>query len=326
MMEKEIMNSYEKMKPDEEARERMLKNIQTLAARENVKGKEESDMNLKSKRMVRFAAAIAVILSVSSVGYAAGIFNLDKVDSGKTRVKIDAPEFKQDYETDTISLHGIEGSPEYEACKEWEEFTNKYDADGKILSKIGNNLVGLGEYEELYGCYTQEMADKVDEICEKYKLSKLSNLQLINSEEEFCSKTGLGKIYKTGMKNMKHTGYNGYCYDDGTFSLDGSVRLGENADKVIDYQIGRSVKGTFHCVPGLTVGELDKYKQWEYKTQSGETVLLANNNSSKALIILEKEKSFVVVNVLGNILDKKFDISNKTLEMLADSFDFSVIS
>lgn len=128
------------------------------------------------------------------------------------------------------------------------------------------------------------------------------------------------------MKNMKHTRYTGYCYDDGTFSLDGSVSLGENADKVIDYQIRRSVKGTFHCVSGLTVGDLDKYKQWKYKTQSGETVLLADNNRSKALIILEKEKSFVVVNVLGNILENKFDISSETLEMLADSFDFSVIS
>lgn len=324
MTEKEIMTSYEQMKPDKEARRRMLGKIQVMAKEGDREGKEGYDMKIKSKNMVRFATAAAVVLSVSTVGYASGIFHLNDVNSGKQT--IDYPKLEQPYEVDTVSLHGIAGSPEYEACKEWEDFQEKYDADEKILSKVGNNLVGLGEYETIYGCYTQEMADKVDEICKKYKLSKLTSCQLVQGEKKLCKQIGIKNLFReekaAGME--QEFAPEGYYYADGTFHLDCSMKLGE-MDSAADYQMSRSVKGTFQYVGGLNVGDLSKYKQWEYVTASGETVLLANNHSSKALIIADREKSFVVINVLGNILEGSFNISNKVLEAMADTIDFAAI-
>ena len=82
------------------------------------------------------------------------------------------------------------------------------------------------------------------------------------------------------------------------------------------YQFTRNVKGTFSNV-ALTVGGIDDYKQWKYVTENGQTLLLANSGY-KGLIILETEKSFVVVNVPA-------EIGNEELELLAESFDFSVI-
>ena len=75
-------------------------------------------------------------------------------------------------EVDMISMTGLAGSPESDACIEYQEFLETYDEDEEIISSIGNEETGIGEEYEAYSCYTQEMADKIDEICGKYGLIK----------------------------------------------------------------------------------------------------------------------------------------------------------
>lgn len=91
-----------------------------------------------------------------------------------------------------------------------------------------------------------------------------------------------------------------------------------------DYQFSRAMKGTFQGA-SLNVGDLEAYKEWNYTTKNGETVLLATDGSTKALIIAEREKSFVTVNVLGDIMRGTFGIGEEEVEKLAEAFDFSVI-
>ena len=54
--------------------------------------------------------------------------------------------------------------------------------------------------------------------------------------------------------------------------------------------------------------------------------LLANNGTTKALILADSEKSFITVNVLCNIQTSTFDVSDEMLEKMADSIDFLMIS
>lgn len=75
-------------------------------------------------------------------------------------------------EVDMISMTGLAGSPESDACIEYQEFLETYDEDEETISSIGNSETGIGEEYEAYSCYTQEMADKIDEICGKYGLIK----------------------------------------------------------------------------------------------------------------------------------------------------------
>lgn len=75
----------------------------------------------------------------------------------------------------------------------------------------------------------------------------------------------------------------------------------------------------------LHVGNIEEYRQWTYQTKSGVTVLLANNGTTKALILADSEKSFITVNVLGNVQTSTFDVSDEMLEKMADSIDFPVI-
>ena len=53
--------------------------------------------------------------------------------------------------------------------------------------------------------------------------------------------------------------------------------------------------------------------------------MLLANSSSKALIIAERDNSFIVVNVLGDLRSDTFEMSDEMLEELANLFDFSAI-
>lgn len=326
-MKKEVMEAYESMKPTEDAKKRMLKNIHFMASQEDFAGKENNMKKFKTKHLLRIAAAAAVIVAVPTVAYATGIFGLDQMSLGKRDLGIsvvvgNGEEMQASLEdsADMISLQGVLESPEYKACREWTDFEESYDADGAILSQIGNNTVGLGEpYENIYGCYTQEMVDKVDEICEKYHLSKLEGMSEADDYKMLCSSVGIGDIGGKTVEQAKNDIGGGYFYENGTFQLEGKAVIPGTSACATDYQFRRSVKGSFDAVI-LNVGNIDDYRQWKYTTENGESVLLANS-SDKALIIVEKENSYIVVNVLSD----SCDVSDKALETLAEMFDFSAI-
>lgn len=317
MLKKEIMDSYEKVKLDEETRKRMLKNIQSLAANEQLIGKENNKM--KFKKIVGCAAAFAIALSIPAISYttksyATGAYatnpfhlNLDGINLGKTTINFDS----QEYTKDMLYLQGMTNSPEYKANKEWQAFLEEYDKDGTILSKVGNSTVGLGDYEEVYNCYTQEMADKVDEICKKYHLSKLSKFELLENFKQI----GMENLIKTKSKDMKNTPLCGYCYSNGTFQMDGIFELKGPKKREYYYQIRRSIKGSFDPVI-VCVDNINDFKEWQYVTEGGETVLLANS-SEGAVIRVETENSIISVTI--------DNISDKELEACANTFDFSVI-
>ncbi len=339
MQRQDIFEAYERVKPDRAAKERMLENIWALAEDEDLMKRERKENIMKkqekrrAKKVYYGAAAAAVLMLVpitAAAGHLLGLWNLgigkQKVDIPVKTVEgedILTPEGNvqlQEQEVDMISLQGMAGSPEHMAAMEWQEFLENYDTDGKILQEVGNAATGFEEEYGEYLCYTQEMADKIDEICEKYQLTKLNGFAESDSYEDLCAKTGSGDFFGSS-ENIFVTYGNAFYYADGTFLLEGTAAVtGENAC-VTDCQISRDRKGTFNGTM-LNVGDMDDYRQWEYETKNGVTVLLANSDH-KGLIIAETEKSFVVVNLLGDISGNSYDVSDEALEMLADTFDLS---
>ena len=196
-------------------------------------------------------------------------------------------------EVDMISTAGLAGSPECDACAEYEAYT----------------------------CYTQEMADKVDEICEKYGLIKKTGFEQSENYSGLCESTGVGDFLGAASEEAAMEYEESYYYADGSFEVSANAIA---AGSMSDCQIGRCAKGTFDATV-LNVGNIEEYRQWTYKTKCGVTVFLANNGTSKALILADLEKSFIAVNVMGNIRTNTFDVSDETLEKMADSIDFSVI-
>ena len=287
-----------------------------------------------TKSGVVLAAVLTGSLLVATTVYAVYFFGLRDLYLGKENV-LDLSErdlweeeiSEKDIprrEADIISLGGIAGTPEYMICSEWRKFQQNYDTDGTLLAEIGNGFAGLEEeYELVYNCYTQDMADEVDRLCEKYGLSKLEGFYLAEDYDDLCKRADIGDVCKSAGENVKWSFYDGYLYNDGTFYMEGRAEWKNSLQYMTDYEFIRTVKGSFNPVT-LNVGAIEEYHEWNYTTGNGRSVLLANSDA-KALIIAERDGSYIVVNVLGDLASDTFEVSDVMLEELAEAFNFEVI-
>ncbi len=281
------------------------------------------------KWFITLAAAVGLLAALSALAVAANFFGLRDVllpEKGGVYVTDEKgvvipgeKEFK-----DFVSLSGWGDTPESKALAEWEAFQESYDPDGSIISAIGNEPTGFEDRYGFYLVYTQEMADKLEEIIAKYDLKLHQWMEVVLPETwtiaagDFCG------------ENV--TPYSGYIYENGTFRFDGDAELGAGELKgygPIEYQFSRSVKGTFDDV-ALNIGDLSDFEEWGYQTADGTPVTLGLGARNRSLILADLGDSFILVNVLtGRQGDDTFSsgaIGREELEELADSFRYSALT
>ncbi|MDR1800589.1 MAG: hypothetical protein LBQ95_01905 [Lachnospiraceae bacterium] len=291
---------------------------------------EEDFKTMKHKHKLSKSAAIIAVAAILFAGstvtaYATNLFGLRDLFLLKTESEAITDESTgETYETapmTIISLQGFPDSAEYMAAAEWLNFTENYDTDGAILSVVGNDPTG---FEEKYGCYlvySQEMADKLDEIVAKYGLQLHSAMYGdFQDRESLYAQAGTGDFL--GDTNYMQSNY---VYEDGSIHIDGYCVLPEG--NIVDFQFSNYKKGSFSDV-FLNVGDFDNYSEWEYTTKSGVTVSLALG-PDKGLILANLDDSFMSVNVLSGteitFLEGEMPITSADLEIMADSFDFSAL-
>lgn len=223
-----------------------------------------------------------------------------------------------------ISLQGYAGSPECKALVEWTDFLAGYDQDGSILAAIGSGDTGLDYTYFLYGCYTQEMADKLDEIAGKYALSLHGGMTFYANVDELMGAIADRRFLGDGI-----SAYPGYVYEDGTFQFPGGFVVfdpnygGSGAYGLMPLEMRRCPKGTMDYV-ALGIGSFDDYTEWVYETDCGVTVCLAQS-AYKSLIIAELDNAFVTVNVLVDMPHNRIAMPASALEALADAIDFTAL-
>ena len=273
------------------------------------------------KRIAVLSAAACLILACSVTAFAMNLFGLkdlvlnDDANGNTINGSIGMDETVKPKEM--ISLQGFSDSKEYKAVVEWRTFLNSYDKDGAILSKVGNGPTGLDEKYSLYLVYSQEMADKLDEIVSKYDLKLHRSLEVDLTVQDLFRKAGT-----SDFMGEKNTALSVYMYEDGTFHIDGNAELSNNLK--IDYQFMNCKKGGFTDTI-LNIGDAKDYDEWTYKTASGVTVTLSIS-PDKALVFADLDNSFVTINVLAGTGDASGKITASDLETFADSFDFSALN
>ena len=222
---------------------------------------------------------------------------------------------------DVISLSGFMDTPESKALAEWNAFYESYDQDGEIIQAIGNDPTGFEEKYGLYSVYTQEMADKVEEIIAKYGLRLHTQFQGVFPE---MWPDAVGAAFLAD----NHIASSGYIYEDGTFHYDGEAQVPGYGK--IDYQLRRTVRGSFNDVI-LNIMDVSQFREWKYKTACGVTVNLSLSYA-KALVVADLGDSFVTVNVLAGTETSPEDvfssgaITEVDLEVFADGIDFRALS
>lgn len=275
----------------------------------------EVEREMKNRRKITkgtiMLVAVLCLLTVFATAAVAGnLFGLRD-----TLIGSNDPEIKS-----MMSLSGFIDSNEHTAAAEWNAFVERYDTDGAIRDAIGNGQVDVDEKHEKYGAYTQEMADKIDEIAAKYGLSLHGDFKEVTFEEW---NTVVGEIIVNDYEEYSDKAYNtiigGYMYDDGTFRYDG-IFTASYGRMNIDYQFSRVTKGVFDTV-FLNIGDIEDYEEQVITTDSG-VELVAALSEYKSMLITEFDSCFASINVMGGTAE---GITFDDLKDLANTFDFSVI-
>ena len=212
----------------------------------------------------------------------------------------------------SLSLQGFAGSPEFEAAKEWAEFLNGYDQDREIWNSVNENGRTPAEFMQeytanQYNVYSQEMADELHRIAEKYGLALHTGGSVSMTIPELEERVG-DFLPVTEM--------------GGNYNSDGTCSAVCRTDDGEQYVLYRSMKGVLDTVM-IHVRDAENFEQWTYRTACGVTVLICLSEET-GWIVADLEQIFVTVRVL---LDSQYPnpITGEQLQAIADSIDFSIL-
>ena len=225
-----------------------------------------------------------------------------------------------------LSLQGVEGTPGYQASKEWYEWLQTYDTDMTVYHSEEAFSEDFGDDYYAYNLYSREMKDKVDEICAKYGLELLGKMYVDPDVEAACQALKIQGILRPGAQAETDWGNIRY-YANGSFKLEGHMTLtGENTPwpytQIVSFDCNR--KDAFSNLYE-SVGPVGSYEEWTYTTSDGVDVLM----------VIEKEQisghSFMIVDRGPYVFlfstyafDDGHPMSKEGLEAFAEVFDFTV--
>lgn len=264
--------------------------------------------------------AVAVILNLQDMKLGSKIYTTDTQHhyGGATTPATEV-------EKDVISLAGFADSPNYKAAKEWYDFEESYDPDLTIRASMTE--AEIAPYREYgYGCYTQEMVDKLNEICTKYGLQPQGRSWTASTAADVFAAVGIDSIFRDDAEIDSYL--MGYYIADGSFHVEGDTFLTAQDSPwtyTVEYQFSCNMKTTFSDI-SLNVGNVEDYEQWTHTLPDGTGVLLALS-PDKALILAETEELFISVNILNPTVTNwsqggaEITMDHAALEAFADIFD-----
>lgn len=270
---------------------------------------------IPSKRLFLIAAIIALMLLL--VGCVAYILGLKDMYVGE--YTYDAG-FGETGVSNSISLQGFVGTPNYQAAKEWNDYLSNCDpGDSDVIPGYESPM----EYMA-YLCYTPDMEAKIDEICDKHGLQVLGPTYLTDNPMRMFTDLGINNIIADGTVALVDFDGGAYYYRDGTFQLPGITTLtweGNPWPYPVIYDYRCVMKTAFDGVC-LNVGDLNQYDEWTYTVKDGTEVLLALSEE-KALIIADLPTHFVTVNILKPNDGLPASMDRRALEAISDTFRFN---
>ena len=281
------------------------------SAHEKKRGTFEKNTYAKSRRtlLVAIVCLLALLLAGCGVAY---MLSLRQLTLGTETVPIpesspiseNSPE-KSASETQltVFSLQGIEGTPNYQASREWLAFTQSYTPSAG----------GYWDSDPAYWAYSvqdQTMVDKLDEICAKYGLSIIGKPWHEQIDcNQFLPLLGIDSLLKPGTDAALSIPAGRY-FPGGSFTIYGTLNLG-NAAEMFTYQCVK--KDVFYDVFGYM--NPDTVTERNYTTLDGVPLLFLESEQS-GMILADREDCFLSLSIM---LD-----GNVCLDKIAECFDFTI--
>ena len=309
-----------------------VKDTYVISAEEFRQGKSQvKSKTIPAKRMWLIAAIVALLLLL--VGCTVVYFlRMQDMKVGEYSFYVPT-EYDEDgnvipHEThEPIIQLSLQGS-NMEALTEWKDFTNSYDQDLAIAGeadRTGSSWELPDNYHLTYGCYSQEMVDKLNEIIQKYDLKLLSEYIGFNWWESsaLLNSLSLDSLFYDDS---------GAEYWDGTLHLEGTFDINilltlDMGDWTWEQGMASyrySLKDYFDSVTGSMLKSRD-YHQWDYTRKDGKTVLLVLNEDT-ARIYADLPDAFISIYLdpVIRVDGEEVPMTEGALEQFAELFDLDV--
>lgn len=301
------------------------KHIQTAQRYREGKGNTGGHSRL---RILLIAAVVSVLLTGCAVVYA---LRLADTKLGVKTITVPGQswhgiEITPDTEETRVlrSLQGTVDGPNNQAMQEWLSFRESYDQDHSLMKANEGNKLDIPEKYYDNDCYTWDMVAKMDEILNKYHLDLLTGQTLLQEGEfeKLLDYLNIPGILREGSNaQMEYPG--GYYYKEGTFSVSAFLTL---TDGTWEDTVFTSYRYSLKAYLDLAVGlDAEGYKEWDYTTSEGVTVLLALRDEG-ALLLYDQGEAFITVSISPWFEEESFESMNPSeLEQFAEVFDFTLV-
>ena len=310
MKEQKIKQAFDSVALTQQEKDALLQNILSASGHRPAERKR----TMKYKKTLLIAAiitAMAIFMGCAVAALSTKQLKLDEYET-TTPAWIDADGERHEATEVTktvLSLQGLENTPEQKAAKEWYEFCKGYDTDHSIYMAAQGKFQAPEEYDA-YDVYSQEMVDKLDEICAKYGLKVIGKAW---HEQVDCNKflplLGIDSLLKAGTDATLSIPAGRY-FPGGSFTIYGTLNLGDAAE-MFTYQCVK--KDVFYDVFGYT--NPDSVTERNYTTSDGVPLLFLESEQS-GMILADREDCFLSLSIM---LD-----GNVSLEEIAECFDFTI--
>lgn len=267
------------------------------------------------------AAAIVLHLDSFRLGEEIYVENMRYREDGS---KIPATEKVKQY----ISMAGMEESKNYQADREWFEFTQSYDPD-RSLWKASEGFEKPAQYND-YLAYTQEMLDKIDEICEKYGLKLVGDVAIFQQGDGdvFAQTLGIHSIAREDSAMTVEFGA-ARAAECGNFNASYNATLINPDTKqeysfmlVYDYRDKAYFSGRY-----LIIGDGESVQQWTCTLPDGTEALIVSDKGGDAYILYDRQDASINISIrnVGWNWDSPGDIlSREDMNLIAQSLDYSL--
>lgn len=265
----------------------------------------------KLGRVLLIAATVVLALTATAVAvYQYGM---------KDTVIEDMPQRGNTIEVQNeMSLNGFSDSPEYQAYVEWESWNRAWREENENWFKdrgVDDTYSEVDEdYAGYYGLYSQEQADKFNEIMARYGLMPHTVFEWFETEAQLCAALGVEDFFDERFDIRGD-----YLFEDGAFKAVGTFPMdGEE----VWVNVINAVKGS---ITMISSGVPEEYEEWIYTTDSGIEVILATYEDG-AWMVADLPGTYVTVTFNAPLAKAQVEdlVNDIDLAVLAERFDGSV--
>ena len=217
-----------------------------------------------------------------------------------------------------LSFAGVKDTPTFKAAQEWYDFKQSYDPNYEICNSVWGSEPTFPAQYNGYGLYTQEMKDHLDAILDKYDLKLRGAHVPFRTTNQLFRAMGIESVLNNDAAEMRI--HQASYYENGNLDLVFFLDVpGDAAIEAVDNTFGCLYYRRKDCMIAdyATIGAESNWQEWNYKTASGNDLLVVRSESSYTWVFCDTGNYTVTLRL-------EADLTDEQVKLIANAIDFSL--